>query len=524
MAKEVKVHTEDRQFTLTRTEQVTQIKDGQEIDLNDGNLLLRMYGHTLKSRQEYIKDPANFDTQEYWNTFLEKRKYLPLAQASNSGTRQSAESGNMKKELDASKEEIERLSKEVAELRSELQGHFANLSTQISENTEMLRQVLEVAAKQIAKDGETSSVTKPAPEHNNAQQSQPASEPERQIRQTPQRPAEQVAEEPAPAETTGQTRPNGGETATRPRDGRPGEQSNGTTDTQTQDATGPETREEERSRLQARLAEINREEEAAQQGQPVNVVVPPGPRPSFLDRIRGRQRARRPNTRPAGYDPNDGRPYYIGAGNQRIYEEEVIEEGGRRERSGLLLGAVALVAATGLALGIYNAIEKEDNDRDDGEIAAHRTIINSNNEIKEKIDSLGVIIVRPDGGHGRRHSAEPGARNHGNRFGFSRRLEPGSHTDFYDQSKQYGVTGVELPPNLHLKGQPGNERLVDNRGADVLKQPLKWDSQGKLSRTTMNAIRAVRAKLNSVKQKYDVWTGGLGKRLKTIVQNRSRVQ
>lgn len=86
----------------------------------------------------------------------------------------------------------------------------------------------------------------------------------------------------------------------------------------------------------------------------------------------------------------------------------------------------------------------------------------------------------------------------------------GYHLAFYNQQRGRKVTGVWVPKDVNLIGSKGNYKLV--KDGKVLVQKAMWDSQGKLSRSTMDELRKKTEKIG--------WSYLKGDRKVSIVVNR----
>jgi hypothetical protein len=240
-----------------------------------------------------------------------------------------------------------------------------------------------------------------------------------------------------------------------------------------------------------RQRQINGDTTINNPDRPQNVAVPPGPRPTLRERIRlWRSRDRY-------YDRRTGAAYTVDEHGDRVYDR----------RSGAA-GIAAVLGAAALIVGAYTLHEVEEIEHRQAEPATIKHIEDNTIRIEEKTDAIknkirlnGRVVVLPNG-----------------LYKSSRKLEPGTHLDYHDDSTDHRLTGVLLPRNLHLrKSSDGLDILKrDNKSSPivgVLKSRL-FDSQGKLSWKAKHIL-----KINGFK----VTWGRLGdylNRKMTIVQNR----
>ncbi len=181
-----------------------------------------------------------------------------------------------------------------------------------------------------------------------------------------------------------------------------------------------------------------------------------------------------------------------------------------RTRSRVIGGlAVAAVAVATLVVSGWNLHESEEiEQRQADDHGALKNIEQNTRSTQAAITNPGVVIeknteaTKNAQGQGAPSPSSGGEAGAGNLSGY--------HTDFYNNNPKKRLTAVELPPKLKLKGKPGSEKIVDNAGNVVVKKVI-WDSQGKLSKGTMNTIK------NFKNGQYSVVAGHLGQRYKSIV-------
>lgn len=160
--------------------------------------------------------------------------------------------------------------------------------------------------------------------------------------------------------------------------------------------------------------------------------------------------------------------------SRRQVPEEEIQWYRRRPATAVLGGLATAAAVVAAGFGIWNHHELE--------------------ELEHRQPAPAEAVI-PDNG-----------------FGTPSVLESkGYHLSYFNQNRGRKVTGVWVPKDVNVVGSPGNYKLVKN--GVTLVQKVEWDSQGKLTHSTMTQLRK--------KDGYNVgWSFLKGDRKVSIVLNR----